>query len=83
MNAYTQRQIILQQEIVVLLNCRAQIRDLWRYNSSPELISVMDTILVRLKIAEQELDAVIEARDFEDDLSTKDEVPHLSLRLKI
>ncbi|KAB8065720.1 hypothetical protein [Janthinobacterium violaceinigrum] len=83
MNAYTQKQMMLQQEIMVLLNCRLQIRDLWRNNLSPELFSAMDTILVRLKIAEQELDTVIAARNLEENLSNKVEVPHISLRLKI
>jgi len=69
--------------MATLSGCRAQLRDLWLNNSSAKLQDAMGAILDRLKIAEQELDAVIEARNMDEDLYRKEEVPIVHLRVKI
>lgn len=83
MNEFTKRQIELQNEMATLSGCRAQLRDLWLKNSSAELQDAMSAILDRLKIAEQELDAVIEARDLDEGIHRKEDAPIVRLRLKV
>jgi len=83
MNEFTKQQIDLQNEMAALSGCRAQLRDLWLKNSSAELQDAMSAILDRLKAAEQELDAAIQARDLDEDLHHKEDVPIVRLRLKV
>jgi hypothetical protein len=83
MNQYTQRQVELQHEMATLSGCRAQFRDLWLKNSSADLLAAITSIMARLTTAEQELDAVIAARNLEECLPDKEEVPIVRLRLKI
>ena len=63
---YTENQIRLQNEMAVLAGCYAQLRDLWLENQSPHLVSALEAVLKRLKIAEKELDANIEAQDINE-----------------
>lgn len=83
MNELTKRQIELQNEMATLSGCRAQLRDLWLKNYSAELQNAMSAILDRLKVAEQELDTVIEARDLDEGLHHNNDVPIVRLQLKV
>lgn len=62
MNNHTKTQIRLQNELAELAACRAMLRDLYIENQSPHLLSAMDFVLERMKLVEQQLDAVIEAQ---------------------
>lgn len=70
---YTENQIRLQNEMAVLAGCHARLRDLWLENQSPDLVSAIEVIIKRLKIAEKELEANIEAQD------TNEAIPVITL----
>ncbi|MET3119975.1 hypothetical protein AAKU64_004223 [Undibacterium sp. GrIS 1.8] len=83
METYAKKIKVLTDEINILLSCNRLLRNLWLLNFSPELLKAMELISERTKIAETELDIVIEANSLDESELIKQGTSIVSSTLKV